>query len=182
MGRSELQKLLDEKKKAKEKLFSKSWPKATTSTPLMVVFAHDDQESQKVLFQLLEGLFVLPMAVVVIANTQPPDQAKHLQGKITWVNAEKSEIDQWLLAADMALEFQDHQAYLQRFFRLGVVPIGLEQLPMLQNYQPIAEAGNSFTFSKYGPWEIFAATVRALETYHFPYDWQNIVRMMMKVR
>lgn len=59
---------------------------------------------------------------------------------------------------------------------MGVVIVGNEKSPLLQNYHPNNETGNSFTYSSDNAWDIFMALVRAVETYKFPYDWDNIIR------
>ncbi len=57
-----------------------------------------------------------------------------------------------------------------------IVPLSPKKMPRLQNYDPNREKGNAFTFEKMNPWLMFAAMVRACETYRFPFDWKCIVR------
>ena len=57
-----------------------------------------------------------------------------------------------------------------------IVPLSPKKMPRLQNYAPKREKGNAFTFEKMNPWLMFAAMVRACETYRFPFDWKCTVR------
>lgn len=61
-------------------------------------------------------------------------------------------------------------------FVSGIVPIASVDLRNAVNYDPNHETGNSFVFEKKDAWQIFAATVRAIETYRFPFDWKWIIR------
>lgn len=65
-------------------------------------------------------------------------------------------------------------------FTSGIVPIASDFIPGVVNYNPNSETGNSFVFEKkdntINPWQIFAATIRAIETYRFPFDWKWIIR------
>ena len=186
MGRSDLQKLLEQKKRAKTELFKKCWPEAKPDHPLLIIFVKDDKRTHELTFKLLEGLLILHAHVIVVSENEPADHLKHPQGKVTWVNPENGrnapKIDQWLMAADMALVFDEKQAGIHTLFQKGVVPIGFEKSPLLTNYHPNEETGNSFTYNVLDAWSVFATIVRACETYRFPYDWQHIVREMLKVR
>ncbi len=183
MGRSELKKLLDEKKKAKAHVFSKHWPKLATSTVLLTILAND--ADRELVFDVLNGLKVLPIQVVIVCDSQPPDFTNH-SGKFFWMNTENGrnqpKIDQFLLASDMALVFSEHQATLKKLFFMGAIPIAHEKSPLLENYHPNEESGNAFTFKSLNAWDIFSALVRANETYRFPFDWEHIIRGMLAVR
>jgi len=184
MDKSEYQKISAEKKKAKEILFKKSWPGDKTAKPLVVVFA--PQKNEDLLFQILQGFMVLPGNFIIVSEKELPDMHLHPSGKITWVAAEnglnQSKIDEYILAADMAVLFEEHVNDLKNVMKKGAVIIGHEKSPFLQDYQPNDETGNAFTYPAQNPWAIFMATVRAHETYRFPYDWQNIIRSVLKTR
>jgi hypothetical protein len=183
MGKSEYQKVFDAKKKSKELLYKKCWPRDLLSKPLVVVFAPEKNEA--ILFQLLEGCFVLNCNLIVISEKEPPDALKHPSGKMTWFNPENGRnqpvINEFLDAADMAVVFEEHKNEMHELFKKGVVLIGNEKSPFLQNYHPNEETGNSFTYDSLNPWSIFMALVRAQETFRFPYDWQNIIRGILKM-
>jgi hypothetical protein len=66
---------------------------------------------------------------------------------------------------------------LEEIMLNGVVPISCK-MKGVEDYNPNRETGNSFVYGdikETDPWKIFAALVRALETFKFPYDWQSIV-------
>lgn len=179
MAKSEYQKVAASKKEAKNELLKKE-----ATGPLLVVFAPDNGLSQDRFYQLLEGLLILPSRVVVISDKEHADVDAEVRGKISWVNTKegrnKPMIDKYLAAADMALLFEEHMEDLEPLMEKGVVIIGSEKSPFLENYKPNEETGNSFTFETMNPWDIFRALVRAHETYMFPYDWQHIVRSVLK--
>lgn len=198
--------LIKGKKAAKEEIFcsldkkGKCINKTDLKMPLMLIFATDLNGEKELfpresLFKLLEGLMILNIRVVVIDTVQPSDlnNLSELGGQnssqITWYNpkvdnsgqgSEEKEIDRLLLAADMAMIFNSHQDLLKLLLSYGVVLVAEEKSPFLENYRPNEEVGNSFLYTKKDMWSVFAALVRALETYKFPYDWQHIVRNMLK--
>jgi hypothetical protein len=184
MSKSELQKVLEAKKKAKHFLYQKCWPKESPDKPLLVIYAPNSSSAKNMMFQVMEGCLVLSCNVIVISETEPGDFAKHPSGKFSWVNPESGrnqpKLEEYLQAADMALLFEEHLMEIKHLMKKGVVIIGHEKSPLLQNYHPNEETGNSFTFSAWNPWDVFKALVRAHETYRFPYDWQNIMRGMLK--
>jgi len=61
----------------------------------------------------------------------------------------------------------------------GVVPIAPPYDP-LWNYDPVQEAGNSFTADPLNHWTWFAALARACETFKLPFDWRTIQRSAME--
>lgn len=138
------------------------------------------------MFELLKGLSILDVVVIIVSDNDPPDHLKRPQGKISWFNAEngsnQSEIAKLLDASDAAVIFDEKQSTIHTLFQKGIVPIACEKSPLLYNYEPREEIGNSFTFHSLNPWDIFAALIRAIETYHFPYDWEHILRGILKVR
>lgn len=152
------------------------------AAPVLLIFSPEDKHLHDLLYQILQGCLVLPIRTVVVNHDQRPDLPEHAASKITWISPEKNELDEWLLAADMALLFKEHHQIIDHLLKKGVIPVAKEQSPLLVNYDAIKEIGNSFTFSSYNPWDMFAALVRARETYTFPFDWQHILRGMLKVR
>jgi hypothetical protein len=194
---------LGSKKMAKKEVFgkfTKDANKIEARTPLVVVFATDlngEKEllPRKKLFELLEGLMVLNIKILVIDTEQRSDLnnlgelPEHYQEHLIWYNPkqdnsgrnrEGKEIDRLFLAADLAILFNSQHELIELLMSYGVVPIGEERSPLLENYRPNEETGNAFLFNKKDLWSVFAATVRALETYKFPYDWNHIVRKLYK--
>jgi len=184
MSKSEYKKILAAKKDAKEALYKESYPDSNTKTPLLILFAPSTGKEKSVYHELLEGLKVLPMHVIVVADDEPADALKKPAGHFTWVNTESGRNDEkvlkYLQAADMALVFEEDHEMLRHIMDEGVVVIGNDISPMLENYQPNEETGNAFTYGSMNPWEIFRALVRAYETNRFPYDWEHIIRGIFK--
>lgn len=189
MPKSEYKKVVADKKSAKMeilKLSSESHPmgKKDGEAPLLVVFAPTSGFSREHFYQLLEGLLILPSQVVVISDDEHADAEDHIRGKFSWINTKEGRnaksFEKFLLAADMALVFDEHMADMKKLLDNGVVVVGSERSPFLENYKPNEETGNSFTFDTMNPWDIFRSLVRAHETYMFPYDWGNIVRSLLK--
>jgi starch synthase len=66
--------------------------------------------------------------------------------------------------------------------RYGSIPIvhrtgGLADT--VQEFDPIANTGNGFSFPRYHPYQLFAAVVRALEAYNFQSRWQELMQRAM---
>jgi|WetSurMetagenome_2_1015567.scaffolds.fasta_scaffold122745_3 hypothetical protein len=184
MSKSEYQKVCDMKKKAKESLYKVCWPQDKITKPLVLILA--PKKNEEVLFQVLQGCMILPSNFIVVSEKEQPDFVKHPAGKITWVNPEdgrnQDKINDYILAADMAVLFEEHHGDIQKIMTNGTVAIGHEKSPFLQDYHPNEESGNSFVYGAMNPWAVFMALVRAHETYRFPYDWQNIVRSVLKTK
>jgi len=81
---------------------------------------------------------------------------------------------QLLEAADMAICF--HFSDPEEMILNGIVPVSGKRKEV-SDYNPNSETGNSFVYENENVWGIFAAVVRALETFKFPYDWKHIVRV-----
>lgn len=81
-----------------------------------------------------------------------------------------------LLKAHMVVLFQNDETLLKLAWEEGVVPIVRPFNDTIVDYNPNTESGNSFIYEEDNYWAIFAAIVRARETYKFPYDWKFIIR------
>jgi len=184
MGKSELKRILEMKQMAKNNLYRQCWPQDKSSKPLVILF--EPKNGPEILFRLLEGCLVLNANFIIVGKTEPPDFINHPAGKMTWVNFEnekqKLKEDEYLTAADMAVVFEEHIKTIAEIMAKGTVVIGHEKSPSLQNYHPNDETGNAFTYATLNPWDIFMAIVRALETFRFSYDWQNIIRGIVKTK
>jgi hypothetical protein len=205
MGRSDLQKLLEQKQDAKRNFYGEYWtdpvikvrgarqatvpaqvPDSVLKEPLLIIFTTNEKSNHEMVFKLLEGLLILPLRVVIVSEDEIDDSTKLASGKVVWFNPENGkrarELDALIMAADMAAVFDEKQSTIDTLFDKGVVIIGHAKSPLLENYHPNDETGNSFTYTDKNPWGVFAAIVRACETFRFPYDWQHIIRGILKVR
>jgi hypothetical protein len=195
--------LLEGKKAAKNELFAGGAGGGgvnLSKTPVILIFATDLNGEKELLkrdelFKILEGCLVLNAKFVVIDTQQPSDLSDlgELQNnhdhQITWYNPqtdrggkgqEEKELDRLLLAADMAVLFNHHLEMIHLLMNYGVVIVGDEKSPLLENYKPNEESGNAFVFGKKDAWGVFAAMVRAIETFKFPYDWKFIVKKVYR--
>lgn len=94
-----------------------------------------------------------------------------IKGEISEMNLDKSHI---------IVMFDEDENTLRKAWKHGVVPVTKGFIEEVVDYNPNTESGNSFIYKSLNHWEIFAAIVRACETYKFPYDWKFIVRSCTK--
>jgi glycogen synthase len=92
-------------------------------------------------------------------------------------------ISKMYAASDMALFLNDPSGMdeLTQCFAYGVVPVSRDGKG-IDDYNPVQETGNAFAFTDENKWSCFAALVRAVETYKFPYDWRTIQRHCMETK
>lgn len=117
---------------------------------------------------ILEGVLHIDINIVVLTDTDVFDdnQVKH----ISYSRRGRREL---LEASDMSLSFPFSD--IQEMLLNGTVPISPSR-PEISDYNPNKETGNGFVYKENDCWCMFAAIVRALETFKFPYDWNNIVK------
>ncbi len=81
-----------------------------------------------------------------------------------------------LSKADMVIFLRSDPKLYETAFRELCVPVAPRLNPKTKDYNAILEQGNGFYFAPENKWEIFAALIRACETFQFPYDWENLLR------
>ncbi len=136
--------------------------------------------------QVLPGLLELPVGLLIRgrgSNTYGEmftKLAKKNPHRIHIVPDDEEHLRMMLAGADIALLLappkEDEE--LETLLRYGVIPVSPE-IATLENYNPVQESGNAFVFAEQTAWQCFAALVRALETFKFPYDWRTIQRHAM---
>lgn len=145
------------------------------NAPLVAVVLDNEltKAEQKALTELIEGCKQLKLNIVVLSDS-----------KLVFANRNAHNLPynqknrhKLISAADMALTFDwsDTEELLMH----GTIPIASRNQNTL-DYNPNAETGNSFIYQHKNAWSIFAALVRALETYKFPYDWRHIIKQGLK--
>lgn len=132
----------------------KKQPKKGRKTPTLIVAIPETMKEGEILEKMREGLDHLDINVV---------EAKQITANM-------------LSKAHMVVFFQDDEALLKRAWEAGVVPILQQFKDSIVDYNPNTESGNSFIYEDKNYWAVFAAIVRARETYKFPYDWKFIIR------
>ncbi|MBP9718468.1 hypothetical protein KBD59_04195 [Candidatus Gracilibacteria bacterium] len=145
-----------EKQKLKEQI-TKGSDKAvaTASARTALVFFELDNKEAGIVHELMDA--VKELGVDVVAEKTPGDELK---------------------ASDVAVVFS--KKMLEAAREAAAVPVAQQNGASTVDYNPLAEKGNGFYFKRDNKWEVFAAIVRALETYKFPYDWDNVVKAMKK--
>lgn len=166
-------KLVQQKKETKQ-LFSKKYS-FSSKKPLLGIFLDKElsKDVENKVHIFLEASQELDIEVVVLADSNL--DSLHLPNVI-YLPYSRASRKTLLEASDMALifEFSDVEEMLLN----GVIPISSLR-PEVSDYNPNLETGNGFIFKKENPWAIFAALVRARETFKFPYDWKHIIRQGM---
>lgn len=122
---------------------------------------------------LLTGLNEIQLTTLIIP---PLGILKLPQGKyLHYIHAYEKE--QAFLAADFVMVLDDS---IEPVWAKGCVPLGQLNGDGTEEYNPLQEKGNGFFFKNPTKWEIFATIVRAIETYQFPYDWENLLRGILR--
>lgn len=157
-----------------------------------VVFLPTNTEGSKggVLFEaVLPGLRTLPMEFLVVENEGDSEFNSLLKElhktekhRLHFVNNKKISLQQMYAASDMILFFADPSdaSELEEAMKFAVVPVA-PACEKLENYDPVQESGTAFIYEKETPWHCFAAVVRALETYRFPFDWKTIQKQVLGI-
>lgn len=77
--------------------------------------------------------------------------------------------DMWVVLGDQL------PAEFEMITRNGTVPVIRQGIIRdAVEFNPVKEEGNSFLFEEVNEWTVYAALVRAIENYGFPYDWKNL--------
>ncbi len=157
-------------------------------TPLICLPSSASQhQGGELLKLLLPGLLTQSLQIVVLGRG-----SREFGELLTALSREKShklailpddETHQRLMYAgsDMALftAIPNKDESLEHCLQYGCVPVAPKTSP-LKDYNPIQETGNSFVYEPLSEWHAFAAVMRALETFKFPYDWKTIAKHAME--
>jgi len=139
--------------------------------PLLGIFLDQElsDELEQQLVSILEGVRALDVDVVILADSNI-DSLSKIAIILPYDRKNRSKL---LCASDMALvfDFSDVGEMLIH----GAIPVTFER-PEVADYNPNRETGNSFVYKNNDLWSMFAALVRARETFKFPYDWKHIVK------
>jgi hypothetical protein len=126
-------------------------------------------------FDLLKGLEAIRLQTLII----PPENSKEDLGTSKYLRRiDPEEKPEALAAADFVL-ITNGDGDLMEGRKHGCVPISKLDGDSTIDYNPLQETGNGFYFKSPTKWEMFAAIVRAAETYQFPYDWENLIKAIL---
>ena len=162
--------LLNIKKEAKEKLAKEL--SFSRKIPVLGIILDKElsKETEENVCKFLDGVSSTDVKVILLADSNV--EALSLPEVIVMPYSRDNR-QKLLVAADLALAFSFSD--VEEMLMNGIIPIsGLR--PEISDYDPTHETGNSFVYKNETPWDIFAALVRARETFKFPYDWKHIVR------
>lgn len=139
--------------------------------PLLAIILEKEisEKDEEIVDSILEGLGALDIEVVVLADTNLETVASNTE-ILPYSRTNRKKL---MSAADMALVFDFND--VEEMLMNGVIPISSNRMEV-SDYDPNHETGNGFMYRNNTTWGIFAAVVRAVETFKFPYDWKHIVR------
>lgn len=126
-----------------------------------------DEENLK---HILEATAAVDVQVVVLADTNLDACDSPHAVVLPYGRVNRTKL---LQGADMALCFGFND--VEEMLLNGTIPVSPARSE-IADYNPNRETGNAFVYKKMNCWSMFAALVRAVETFKFPYDWTNIVR------
>lgn len=166
---------LFEKKKALKRDCARSLELPMTSMLPLVGFVIEGERDVALLGDLTEGIRALRVPFVIfVRNYDVGKLPTVLTEGATVVRHDDPHYASMWRACDMAFCLSNES--VRAAFDDAVVPLALSSLRGVKNYDPNHETGNGFLFDATSPWMMFAALVRACETYKFPFDWKHIVR------
>ncbi|MDD4628828.1 MAG: hypothetical protein PHE68_05575 [Candidatus Peribacteraceae bacterium] len=183
-GVRNLEQKLENKKALQKEL---GWPMEAKVPLLCLPMGMSESLGGPLFKEVLPGLLSLPMEIVILGKgssefgeifTKLATERGH---RLAILPHDEGSIRKMYAASDMAL-FLTAPAETEEMkycLTYGVVPIAPEGKP-LEDYNPVQETGDSFLFSQLTAWHCFAAIVRAMETYKFPFDWRTIERHGME--
>lgn len=162
--------LMSQKRQAKSKLADQLNFKV--KRPLLAIILDNElsEKSEKILNEILKATTAVDIEVVVLADSNLDAIALPHTYTLTYSQKNRKEL---LTAADMALSFDFSD--IEEMLLNGTIPISPKRTGV-EDYDPSHESGNSFMYREESPWGIFAALVRALETFKLPYDWKGLIR------
>lgn len=167
------QKFIQEKAEKKRKLMGTMFFPRTPVAVIDMTNSKRRQTGSQVLFDLLEGLDAIGLTTLVVV---PEGKDTFHSGQyLRYLQFHEREMAYG--AADFAVMLSNN---VSDVWSKGCVPISKRRDEETKDYNPLQEKGNGFYFENANKWEIFAALVRGLETYQFPYDWENLIREIMR--
>lgn len=183
----DIKKLFFDKAERKRALFETlGWENPKKTALIAITYPLTDQNKVGLLQEIMPGLLEQELKLILMGIGTQRYQAYFT--KLAEDHADQvailEERDKETLyeAADMFLcpsDSSEAQRELAQTLHFQVVPISLPQSGV-ENYDAIQERGNAFLFERTTPWSFFAAVIRALENFRFPYDWKNIQKASLE--
>ncbi len=166
---------------------SLGWPSEPKRPVLCFPAGMTDALGGALLQDVLPGILSLPVEVLVLGRGSSTygalftKLAKENRHRLHIVTDKEDDVQTMYAAADMALFLSNTlpAKEIAQCLQYGVIPVSPAQ-NLLEDYDPVQEAGNAFIYGPVGKWQCFAALVRACETHKFPFDWRTIQRHAME--
>lgn len=163
------------------------WPMEPKRPMICLPMGMTDQLGGALLRELVPGLMGMDVQLIILGKgsaafgTYFTELAKEHGHRVAILPNSEKGLQKMMQAADMSLFLKDpsNTSELALSLKCGTVPVSMET-SALDNYNPNQESGDSFTFAKESVWHAFAAVVRAMETFRFPYDWKTIQKNAME--
>lgn len=156
---------------------------------ICITYPLTDQNKVGMIMDVMAGILEQPVEVAIAGiGTEKyqaliTDLAEKNAQKVTVVDGSEDERRKIYAAADIILvpaTSEECVTEARRAMRYGAVPVMLPQ-PFAEDYNPNQERGNSFVYLNESHWSLYAALMRALENFKFPYDWKNIAVSAMEL-
>jgi len=170
MSPEKLNDFLKEKKNYKKhlsELFS-----VDTKKPLVAIILDEDlsEKDKHNLEEIMLACSNIDVQVVLLADMVDFKNENKGVFKLEYSQDNRHKL---IAAADMAISFKFSD--IEEMLVHGTIPI-VDSREGIENYNPNSEKGNAFVYSSHNVWSIFAALIRATETFKFPYDWKNLMK------
>lgn len=173
----------EEKRDAKAALQEKlHWPVEPKKACLCIPTSLTDTTGGAMFEELIEGLLTLPVQILILGKGSEhfgrlcTKLSKERPHQVAIIPSDNTSVAEMLKAADIALFCSEQsKETMDAVIQYGLVPVAPAGADM-QNYNPNQESGIGFAYEGDTAWHCFAAAVRALETYRFPFDWKTIQR------
>lgn len=180
-----ISKTLNSKKTAKDYLRNE-YGLSINKKKLLLSIIVDEKSGPEVMAFLenfLEGIKAVSVSVIIVSPQALKEKIDHFKSPrgVFVMQSNKNVTEKVLEASDVSFVFplsSMKKEHINLMWHLGVVPIAPEKIA--QDYDPNKETGNSFISRNNDAWSIFAALVRAAETFRFPYDWKHIIKQAMR--
>lgn len=167
---SSLDNFIKQKKEVK-KLLSQKLSFAHRKPLLGIILDKElSPEAEESLKNILEGTAHIDVQVVILADTNLGVFSVPHTVVLPYSRNNRKIV---LQAADISLSFNFSD--VEEMLLNGTIPVSPARAEIV-DYNPNHETGNGFVYKNTDSWCMFAALVRALETFKFPYDWNNIIR------
>lgn len=147
--------------------------------PMILIKDEIDAHIHHILKQIIDGIAAIGIQIIVQEPHDPSRRnewhefvKKHPKWiKVIGKEEALSDVFDIAVLEDVTVE------KLKELRQQKMVPVAEKGVSM---FDPIEEIGNGFLYHQ-NPWSLFAALVRAQETYRFPYDWDNLMKAVAEI-